>query len=269
MKTILATTLLLASSAAFAHNSTNDCEVDIHAGVSIAQHKIEFFKQGSDHKKGKSLYSIVDDNNLFINGTKVSLTASQQSLVHEYSTSIRAVVPEVKSIAIDGINLAMEGVSIAFGELLGGDNEVTKDLVSELTKIRNEVDSRFDGQKAIYVDKDGFDGEEFFDKEFEQRIESTIENAVKKSIGSVLIAVGKEILFSDGDSDVFEARMEKFGEQLESKMELKAAKIEKRANGLCESMHAIDQLEEQIQTQFPQLVDYNLLSVEHHHSKSI
>ena len=261
MKTILATTLLLASSAAFAHNSTNDCEVDIHAGVSIAQHKIEFFKQGSDHKKGKSLYSIVDDNNLFINGTKVSLTASQQSLVHEYSTSIRAVVPEVKSIAIDGINLAMEGVSIAFGELLGGDNELTKDLVSELTKIRNEVDSRFDGQKAIYVDKDGFDGEEFFDKEFEQRIESAVEKAVINSMGSLLVIMGQEMLLSGGQGNSLETRMKDFGENLANEMEIRTEKVKRKTDTLCLPIVNIDQLEEQLKTSISSLASINVISV--------
>jgi len=270
MKTLLATVVLLSSTSAFAHNN-DDCDVDTHGGVSIAQHEIAFYKQ-SEHKGGEQgtlLYKIVDDNTLMIDSKKIELTSSQQALLHDYSTSIRAVIPEVRSVAIEGIDLAVDGITLAFDELLGKNNEVTSDLTEELAKIRSEIDNRFNGNQTIYFDENGFDGEEFFDKQFEKNIESVVENAVKKSMGTLLIAVGKEMLFSGGDSGAFETRMEKFGDELESKMEFKAANIEKRANGLCNSLVNIDNLEQQLQDNISQLSHINVLTVTHNNQKSI
>jgi len=271
MKTLLATAILLTSTSAFAHDTHNDCDVDIHAGVSIAQHDIAFYKSSSHkgNERGKLLYKIVDDNTLLINAEKISLTASQKALIHDYSTSIRAVIPEVKSVAIEGIDLAVDGITMAFDELLGKNNDVTSDLTNELSKIRSKIDNRFSGNQTIYFDEHGFDGEDFFDEDFESHIEAVVENAVKKSMGSLLIAVGKEMLFSGGDSDALEARMEKFGDEIESKMEFKAANIEKRADGLCQSLVSIDKLEQQLQSNIPQLKQFNVLTVSKDNHKSI
>jgi len=269
MKTLLATAILLSSTSAFAHDNHNDCDVDIHGGVSIDQQKIEFFNKNTNQKNNELSYSIIDNNILIINGEEITLDAQQLALVYNYSTSIRAVIPEVRSVAIEGIDLAVDGVTMAFDELLGKNNDVTSDLTGELTKIRTEINNRFNGQQTIYFDENGFNGEDFFDQGFENHIESVVENAVKKSMGSLLIAVGKEMLFSGGDSDALEARMEKFGDELESKMEFKAANIEKRADGLCKSMVNIDKLEQQLQSNIPQLSHFNLLTVSDNSDKSI
>lgn len=276
MKTLLVTTILLSSTSAFAHDTHNNCDVDIHGGVSIAQQDIAFYKKGS-HKQspqkgkgqGKLLYKIVADNTLFINSEKVNLTSSQQALLHDYSTSIRAVIPEVRSVAIEGIDLAVDGITLAFDEFLGKNNDVTSDLTKELTNIRSEIDNRFNGSQTIYFDENGFDGEDFLDENFEKHIESVVESAVKKSMGSLLIALGKEMLFSGSDSDAFEARMEKFCDEIESKMEFKATNIEKRADGLCQSLISIDKLEQQLQSKIPQLSQFNVLTVTKDNQKSI
>jgi DUF2884 family protein len=265
MKTLLATVLLLSSSTLFAHDLDNSCNINLHAGIQISPHSIQFFKQGSRQQQSKdqAIYKIVNDNRLFIGATERDLSASQQALVHDYATSIRNVIPEVNSVAIEGIDLASEGVTLALNELLGNDNDVAKDLTDELAKVRAEVNLRFNSEQTMYFDEDGFAGDEFFDEKFEDHIEAVVENAIKKSMGSILIAVGQQMLFANDDGNDFETRMEKFGEQMEQKMELKAASIEKRANGLCQSMAKIDRLEELLKIEMPALAEFNLLSVEH------
>jgi len=264
MKIVLASTLLLCSSFTFAHDDNNSCDVDIHGGMKITQQDISFFKQAVTETSSdqSSLYTIHNDQQLYVHGKQVDLTSKQQELVSNYAHHIRTMVPKVKQVANEGIDLAIEGVSVAFNELLGNDNDVSNELVLELTKVKNQVNERFDENKPLYINEKGINGDDVFDEEFERHIESTVETAVKKSIGSVLIAVGREMMFSDGDA--FEQKMEKFGDKMEATMEVKANKIEQKVSGLCLSMKKIDQLEEALKDNISQLPDFNVLSVEQH-----
>jgi hypothetical protein len=257
MKTLIATALILASTSSFASNVsfTNDsCDVDISGGIKITATVIEF------SKNKKSLYKIVDNEMLYVDGEQINLSHSQQSLVTDYSNSIRATLPEVKDIALDAIDLASDGVNLAFNELLGEGNDISTEITAQLSEIRKEVDEGFTNDKVISFDEDGFSGDEFFNEGFEKRIESAVESTVQNSIGSLLIAVGQQMLFSGGDMDTFETRMENFGERIEQEMESRGEEIEKRGEALCQSVVAIDALEDQLTHDIEELEDFNMLS---------
>jgi hypothetical protein len=256
MKTLIATALILASSSSFASNAsfTNDsCDANISGGIKITPATIEF------SKNKKQLYKIVENEMLFVDGEQIALSHSQQSLVTDYSLSIRATVPEIKDIALDAIDLASDGVNLAFNELLGEGNDISAEITAQLSEIRKEVDIGFTSDKEIYFDEDGFSGENFFNEDFEERIESAVEKTVQNSIGSLMIAVGQQMLFSGGDMDAFETRMEDFGTKMENEMESRGEAIEKRGEALCQSVIAIDALEDQLTNAITELEDFNLL----------
>ncbi|WDE06823.1 YggN family protein [Thalassomonas viridans] len=254
MKTLLASTLILTSTSLYAHDS---CDVELEGGIKLDRNVIEFMQDK------KPVYKILENNVLIVDGNTLDLTASQQALVTEYAASIRAMVPEVQTIAIEGIDLAVEGMNLAFDELLGAGNSVGADLTQELTALRDEVKNRFDADKGFYVDEEGFAGEEFFGEEFEQRIESVVEKAVRDSMGSLLIAVGQQMLFS-GDPAAFETKMETFGTKIETEMEARGAELEAKAEQLCLSAAKIDKLEEELKTQVSELEAINILTVKNH-----
>ncbi len=258
MKTLFATALIIASSVSYAHDnsfSTESCEIDLTGGINIDAKEITFSKDKSP------LYTIANNDTLVINDKEVHLSASQQSLLSEYSISIRDVVPEVKSIALDAIDLAIDGVNLAFNELLGAGNNVSAELTTQLTTIRAEVDAEFGKHKEFYIDEEGFSGKDFFGDDFEQRIESAVESTIKNSLGSLMIALGQEMIFSGGDMDAFENKMENFGELIEHEMETRATGIEKRAEALCQSIITIDELEAQLQESIDELARYNVITV--------
>jgi hypothetical protein len=256
MKTLIATALILASTSSFASNTSfnNDsCDVDILGGIKITSSSIEF------SKNKKQLYTIVDNEILYVNGKQIDLSQSQQSLVTDYSNSIRATIPEVKDIALDAIDLASDGVNLAFNELLGEGNNISLEITAQLSEIRKEVDGGFSSGNDIYFDEDGFTGDDFFNEGFEKRIENAVQTTVQNSIGSLLIAVGQQMLFSGGDMDTFETRMEDFGEKIEREMESRGEEIEKRGEALCQSVVEIDSLEDQLTHEIVELEDFNLL----------
>ncbi len=264
MKKILATVLLVATSGAYAHNTSfnnNSCNVELSGGIKINKDFIEI------SKNEEPLYKITNNETLTIDGTEISLSASQRSLISEYSTSIRAVLPEVKEIATDAIALATDGVNLAFNELLGEGNDVGAEITAHLAEIRTEIDNKFVENKEFYIDENGFSGEEFFGEDFEQRMESAIEETIKNSMGSLMIAVGQEMLFSGGDMDAFGTRMEDFGQKIEHEIETRAEQLETRAESLCHSAIAIDALENQLQLNIVELESFDILTANNEQSK--
>ena len=254
---IIAVTLIgsFISASAYAHD--NSCNIHLDAAFSIDKNKIEFLDDDNH-----SLYKIINDETLIVSGETIQLTLDQQSLIHDYSTSIRALVPEIKSVAIEGVDLALEAVNLVFTELLGEGNDVGSELTHELSSLRDEVSTRFSIEHGFTIGADGLDGDELLGDEFEERIENAVESAVMNSMGSLLVALGQEMLFSGGDTDAFEAKMENFGENIESKMEKRAEQIEQKAEQLCQAVVEIDQLEEQLQSSIESLSAINVISTE-------
>jgi len=267
-----ALTTALASSAVYAHES---CNVDLSAGLTINANSIEFLQassEGSDVQH--SLYRIKDGKQLFIGSDQIALTSKQKVLVKQYDAKIRQLVPQVKSVAIEGVDLAVEGVNLAFDALLGEGNVVGADLTRELKLIRKQVVANLSIENGISVGVDGLESEELLGKDFDQRIESVVEKAVLNSMGSILIAVGQQMMTADGDEESFETRMENFGTTIEQEMTVRADKIEQKAEALCVNVAKLDALEEKLKAEIEPLATTNIFTVtqtsddeNHHHAK--
>ncbi len=257
--TLLATALTasFASSAVYAHES---CNVDLSAGFTINPTTIEFLQE-ENGQENRSLYKITDGKVLSVGGSEVSLSGSQQQLVEKYDAKIRQLVPEVKNVAIEGVDLAVDGVNLAFNGLLGEGNSVAADLTKELKLVREQVATNLTIENGITIGVDGLESNELLGEDFEQRIESAVEKAVLNSMGTILIAVGQQMMTADGDEQSFETRMEEFGENLEQEMNARADKIEAKAEKLCVSIAKLDVLEEQLKAEIEPLNNTNVFTV--------
>lgn len=242
------------------------CNIELDAGLTLNDTTLEFFNAAQDSEHNKQiLYKIDNDQRLIVHGQGITLNDHQQALVTEYAMSIRAIVPQIRTIAIEGVDLALEGVNLAFNELLGEDNTVGAKLTQELSTLRDEVATRFTAEHGITINEnsvnnEGFTGEDILGKEFEQRIKSAVETAVINSMGRLLIVMGQEMLFSGGDTNSFETRMDNFGDSIADEMELRAEKIKLKADALCLAIADIDQLEEKLKTSIVALANINVIS---------
>lgn len=258
-----ALTVSFTSSAAYANKS---CNVDLSAGLTINVNSIEFLQDeaGKDEKK-RSLYKIIDGKKLLVDNQHIELSDVQQALVKKYDEKIRSLVPQVKNVAIEGVDMAIEGVNLAFNGLLGEGNAVAADLTTELTLIREQVSTNLSIEHGVSVGVEGLESEGLLGKDFDKRIESAVEKAVLNSMGSILIAMGQQMVASDGDERNFETRMENFGENIEHEMTTRSAIIEKKAEALCISIAEVDALEEQLKVEIEPLASTNVFTVTQKH----
>lgn len=253
MKLLAALVLSLMAGSAAAHNS---CNVDLSAGLRISDSAIEFYEGD------QSIYKIVEDQYLEVKGKAQKLTNTQQALVANYANHIRAAVPEVKGLALDGIDLAIEGVVLVFDGLLGDKNKISTQLTTELTNLKVDINRHFNSGAAINFNRgEGDNTTDLLGKNFETRFQRIVETSVQESIGSLMLAVGKEFLSSGGDMEAFEHRMEKFGQELEAQMDARAVHIDARGEKLCNAMVEIDSIEEQLKRSIIELESFNVIQI--------
>jgi len=264
MKNLLAAALLLSCSTVYADIYTDNthCNVDVHGGIKLSPTAITVFQDKQE------LYQITANNQLIIRGKPQSLSSQQQKLVTNYATQIRQIVPEVKSLASDGIDLAIDGVNVAFGELLGQNSDTAQNITEQLTTIKQKIVEKFDDSQTLYFDQNGMKDDDLLGKDFERKIEKTVEDAVQKSMGSMLMAVGKQLITSGGDMDSFEAKMDKLGDQIDQQIESKSKILEQRGEHLCHAMVNIDQLEEQLKGNIAGFPRFDVLTVNIEHHKN-
>lgn len=257
MRTLIASAIILSTSTfAFAgssHVELDSCDVDFNAGMKIQNDVLSFTSND------EVIYTIIDDDQLLIDGKKVDLTASQRSIVSSYSRRIKNVVPEVKDIVIDAIDLAVDGVNLAFTGLLGENSEIAVNLTEELQNIKGEVDVRFD-ENNFEISEDGEVLSDMFTSEYEQRIETLVEETVENSMGYLLIALGKQLLTSDS-AESFEEKMEAFATQIEEDMEARGELIEQRADKICDSFIEIDTLEEEMKANIADMPSVDVINI--------
>lgn len=86
-------------------------------------------------------------------------------------------------------------------------------------------------------------------------------------MGRLLIAIGTQMLWDGGDMSEFEAKMERFGESLEHRMEAQAGALEEKADALCDVLQEADYAETKMQKSIPGLSELNLLDMDRHSMK--
>ncbi|MEI6893397.1 MAG: DUF2884 family protein [Colwellia sp.] len=264
LTTMALTSTLLTSTALYAKEVYVDesCHVELSAGFTINANSTEFLAESSEEKNEKiSLYKITQGKTLFVGSELVELNNTQQKLVNEYDAKIRQLVPLVKHVVIEGINSAAEGVNLAFNGLLGEGNPLAVNLTQELMLMRSQVEANLSIEKGISVDRDGLAGEALLGKDFEQGIKSSIEKAVLNSMGSILLAIGQQMIASDGKEQSFEVRMKNFSDNIKQEIALRTAKIAQKSQELCVKMVKIDALEEQLKTEIKSLATTNIFTV--------
>ncbi|MDF2177776.1 DUF2884 family protein [Aliiglaciecola sp. CAU 1673] len=250
MRVLIAATLLTATSV-----MANDCHVKFDGHMSLQQNRLQVTLD-----KGNQL--VLDGQNVWLDNQPLTLGYDQQHLLNSYHQQVRGLVPKIADIVIEAVDLANQGVSRAFGELLGKDDEGVLELSQELSQLSMDLRSKFYGPDGNPVfDSVTFEDGQFLDTEFESRLEEKIEKLVANSMGKLMIAIGTEMLFSGGDMQAFERRMEDFGDQLEQEMEIKADIIEAKATALCSDMLELDRLENEIRRDIPELASMDMLQV--------
>ncbi len=251
--------LLLVTLPFYQQAYAQQCSINLNYGVIIDPKHIRIVD------KGKTKVQINYTKQLFIRGREIPLSTEQQQLLKNFSEGIRQQVPEIVSIAIEGVDIGLKAVNEIVAGLTGENSASQQKVQAKFDELKWRIRARFNQSANNYyiAPQDLNDFDEMFTGEFEQEIEAMIST----SIGTILEAVGQSILSADSSSEdggetritTFDKRLTNISKGLELEITERAKALDKKAALFCQQLIQLDEVEAQLHLAIPALKDYNLI----------
>lgn len=235
----------------------NECNVELSGNLQLEDKILEITLNDDTQVK------IDQYRDLTIDGQALDLNDEQQSWVNSYYDGINQAAPQAANIATQAIALASSALNEVFTELLGSDSDALDGLSEKLQDLDEKIQYNFYADNGeIRLHSESFENGEFFGHEWEAQFEEEIEELVSESIGQLMISIGTQLVFSGGDMQAFEQKMERFGEQIEQKVEYQAAALEAQADALCDTLAKVDFAENKLQKHISQLASLDIIQIQ-------
>jgi len=256
--TLLISSLLLATtfSTLAAVEIDSQCNVTLDGNLHILDKKITINTEEQD--------TIVIDaqNTISVNGTQLSLNASQQKHVSNYANAINTAVPLTVEIAGDGVAIANDAITQVLGSLFGNDDEIvaeTQDLVGDLHSHINE--HFHDENGAFIITGSDISSDGWVNSQWEDNFEKKVDGILTQALGKLTLKLGT--LFISGDKEASEtiSKLENFEADMEAVIEEKAALLEEKSIALCELLKQADTAENALQSTSVDLANLNILYI--------
>lgn len=249
--------LLLPSLISF-NSIAEQCSIHFNYGVIIDPAHVRMI----DH--GQTRVQINGEYQLFVEGREIQLNHEQQQLIKQFSLGVREQVPEIVSIAIEGVDIGLKAVNKAIGSLTGENSASQQKLQTKFDELKWRIRTRFNQSANNYyiAPQDFADFDDIFTGEFEQEIEEIITD----SIDTILLAVG-EAMISDNSNNrggeerlsTFDDRMETMAKDLELEISASANALQNKAEKFCLKLSELDKIESEIHKSIKPLSKIDLI----------
>ncbi|MDG1752059.1 MAG: DUF2884 family protein [Thalassotalea sp.] len=240
----------LLTSQAFAEQ----CDINLNYGVIIEPGHVRIIEHG------KTYIQVNGQNQLFIHGTEIQLSAEQKQLLSEYFSGIRSQIPEIVSIAIESVDVGLNVVNKVIAGITGENSSSHQKLQKQFDELQWRIRTRFNhSDNSFYIAPQDFDNfDDVLAGEFEEEIESIVEN----SIGTIVSAVGKAISSSDIESS--EQRPNTLVHNIgniskELKLNSKISAIESKVAVFCQNLKELNNIEKKLNDNIIELKPFNLI----------
>ncbi|ASP46979.1 DUF2884 family protein [Cognaticolwellia beringensis] len=236
--------------------NAQQCDINFNYGVIIDPAHIRMIN------KGQTYVQINGQHQLFVNGREISLSNEQKKQLSEYTIGIRAQVPAIVSIAIEGVELGLKAVNKVISSLTGENSASHQQFQDKFDEMKWRLRSRFNhSDESYYIAPQDFDD---FDEIFAGEFEKEIETIVTDSVGTILVAVGEAMTHREEKSteqrvETFDQRIEMMGNDIKLDISNQANALENKAEIICASLIKLNQIENELQLGIPALVDFNLI----------
>lgn len=224
----LAAALLVAGPAA-AHFDA--CEFESDFNLRIAPDALRFERDGGTPKRVE-----MHAGGLRVDGRELALSPADRARLRDFERRIRALVPEVKAIAIDAVAIATEAVTQVAVSLAGRGNSASVARIEQL------------GAELVAKIERADDTREWNGGEFERTIAALTAEVVPALIGDAASIAVQAALSGDARAaQDLEARVQNIEKEIEARIEQRARSLEARAEALCPRLAELDALEAQLE----------------------
>ncbi|TMN89099.1 hypothetical protein CWB72_11595 [Pseudoalteromonas phenolica] len=235
--------------------SANDkCDVELDHGLIITDSVIRIVD------KGQTRVQINHDEQLLIKGYFIQLNDEETKVLREYALGIRDTVPELVSLATDGVNLGLSAIEQIVEGMSDKEPEVLK---TQLQYVERALMDKFKrGDDFFFIAPQSLSKiDDFFTEEISQKIHS----AIHGSLGSILVSLGDAFKSREGNIEEritdMGQRMEIISKEIDKSLKKKAQQLEDKAEEYCECLNSLDETEARLQAIVPSLKAYDLVRI--------
>lgn len=238
------------------------CNFSIQHDLHVAEHEVIL------RDNEQELWRINEHGELFIDGEQTTTNRQQAQLLQDYHQGLYSQTQSVVEVIAEALDIANFAVASVFNELLGGGAD---SKISKLQQSISEQLSTVVQEQGDYLIVRGSRLDAFGDN-LDGVISEEMEALIAESMGSVMMQVGKAMLFGSGNIEErmasFEERMESMGEQVEADVEARAEALEARAEGMCDEVQALAAIEHTLGQDFPIFSQYPLFNDSRDHDSA-
>ncbi len=254
--TLLACTLVLPI--LHSHANTVGCGINFNYGVIINPKHIRYVKNGLTR------IQINDNKQLFINGKEQWLNQEQAQLLTLYSKQLTQQVPEIITIATEGVDLGLKTVTKLIASLTGENSTAHQKIQDRLTELQQRFHLQFNQtSENFYLAPQDF---KEFDHILAGQFEKEIEAIVSDSVGTLLTAVGQAItqkndIGLENRSTAVDDRISLLKQELTKDITAQSNQLQHKAEMLCKNLVKLNNLETKVTVVIPSLVNYDLIEL--------
>lgn len=241
----LAAALLVPMSQAMAkvHVDTH-CEIDSKYDLKVEANRLIFSRSDSE--------VAFSQGQLSIDGNAVVLSRADSERVAAFEREVRALIPEIKTIAADAVDIAFTALERVVDTFSSEANRAG--FVSELAAMRGEI------REAV---ANAQSSEAFNESAFQDRIEGFVSRIAPRIAGEFAAqAVTAALSGDEGAARNIEERANRLEKEIEASVEAPARALEARVNALCPRVEALDRIDNELELRLPNGDPLNLLEVE-------
>lgn len=236
--------------------NAQECDINFNYGVILDPAHVRILD------KGQTYIQINGDHQLFVRGREIALNTEQKTQLSKYTLGIREQVPEIVSIAVDGVELGLKTVNKVISGLTGENSASHQKFQERFEEMKWRLRARFNhSDNNYYIAPQDFDD---FDEVFAGEFDKEIESIISESVGSILVAVGEAMTHreeSNGEQriETFDQRIETMGADIKLGVSKQAKALEEKAEKICSMLIKLDNLENKLQKEIPELSQFNLI----------
>lgn len=204
----------------------DECKVRSDYGLRIDDGSVLLKRKSGDPREVR-----IQDGRLWLDGTEQALGQADRQRVRHIEREVAAMMPEVKAIAEEGLDMAIDALAHVATSLGGDDPELIAEIEQARVEFSRAIEKKMRG--------DGFD-EDFLERD----IEALVERLTPQIAGKVAaLAISAALSGDEAAAKDFERRAEAMGKELETAMEARGKALEAKAEALCGRIEQIDEIE--------------------------
>ena len=175
------------------------------------------------------------DGALRIDGRDVAVSAGDAKRLREYESQVRSLLPEVASIAREGVDIGFDALATVVASFADDPAERSR-LVAELNQQHRQALAEVDSGLGHGV---------WRQHSMQDLMENQVGGAVSTLVGTVTAKAVKAALSGD-ESQVaaLEARADSLDKSIDKEVDARADKLGERAEALCPRMQRLDELQQ-------------------------